>query len=199
MTSSVSKTRKLLVDVARQLFAHKGITNTTMNDIAVASKKGRRTLYTYFKNKNDVFLAVVDSELKYLYSMLEKVATEDIPADIKFENFIITRFNSIKDVVKRNGTLKAEFFRNIWKVEAMRRNFDKKEIILISNIIEEGIKSGIFDVPDPKLTAKVLHFTLKGYEVPYIKGVNAATFGDMIARRGNVMSLIFNGLRKREN
>ena len=48
---SVSKTRQKLVDVARQLFAKNGIANTTMNDIAVASGKGRRTLYTYSAEK----------------------------------------------------------------------------------------------------------------------------------------------------
>ena len=41
---SISKTRQLLVDVARQLFAKKGLENTTMNDIATTSGKGRRTL-----------------------------------------------------------------------------------------------------------------------------------------------------------
>jgi AcrR family transcriptional regulator len=48
---TVQKTRAKLVDVARQLFAKKGVEETTMNDIAVASKKGRRTLYTYFKSR----------------------------------------------------------------------------------------------------------------------------------------------------
>ena len=48
---TVSKTKAKLVDVARQLFAKMGVENTTMNDIALASKKGRRTLYTYFKSK----------------------------------------------------------------------------------------------------------------------------------------------------
>jgi hypothetical protein len=38
-----------LVDVARQLFAKKGLENTTMNDIAVASGKGRRTLIHLFQ------------------------------------------------------------------------------------------------------------------------------------------------------
>ena len=38
-----SKTRNILVDVARQLFAKHGLENTTMNDIAIASGKGRRT------------------------------------------------------------------------------------------------------------------------------------------------------------
>jgi len=41
---TVSKTKAKLVDVARQLFAKMGVENTTMNDIALASKKGRRTL-----------------------------------------------------------------------------------------------------------------------------------------------------------
>ena len=63
---SVSKTREVLVDVARQLFARMGFQNTTMNDIAQASQKGRRTLYTYFKSKDDVFDAVVEAELDKL-------------------------------------------------------------------------------------------------------------------------------------
>jgi AcrR family transcriptional regulator len=53
---AVSKTRAKLVDVARQLFAKNGVDDTTMNDIAVASKKGRRTLYTYFKSKEDIYM-----------------------------------------------------------------------------------------------------------------------------------------------
>ena len=54
------KTRDKLIDIARQLFAHKGIENTTMNDIAIAAEKGRRTIYTYFKNKRDIYNAVAD-------------------------------------------------------------------------------------------------------------------------------------------
>ena len=67
---TVSKTKAKLVDVARQLFAKMGVENTTMNDIALASKKGRRPLYTYFKSKEDIYLAVVESELDILSDMM---------------------------------------------------------------------------------------------------------------------------------
>ena len=70
---AVSKTRALLVDVARQLFAKNGLEETTMNDIAVASKKGRRTLYTYFKNKEEIYYAVIESELSLLSEKLMEV------------------------------------------------------------------------------------------------------------------------------
>ena len=39
----VSKTRDRLIEVARQLFARKGVENTTMLDIAAASDRGRST------------------------------------------------------------------------------------------------------------------------------------------------------------
>ena len=73
---AVSKTRAKLVDIARQLFARNGVNETTMNDIAVASQKGRRTLYTYFKSKEEIYMAVVESELEMLSEALEKVASE---------------------------------------------------------------------------------------------------------------------------
>ena len=75
---SISKTRQKLVDVARQLFAKNGLENTTMNDIAVSSGKGRRTLYTYFKSKEDVYHAVIESELERLSDKLDEVAARKI-------------------------------------------------------------------------------------------------------------------------
>ena len=98
---SGSKTRKQLVDVARQLFAKNGIDDTTMNDIAVASKKGRRTLYTYFKNKEDMYFAVIESELDLLIEMMRKVAAKDTPPDEKILELIYTHLDAIKEVAER--------------------------------------------------------------------------------------------------
>ena len=77
----LSKTRAQLVDVARQLFAKMGVENTTMNDIALASKKGRRTLYTYFKSKEDIYLAVVESQLDILLDTMKRVAGSCAPTE----------------------------------------------------------------------------------------------------------------------
>ena len=73
MVSVISKTKKNLIDVAQQLFAKKGVENTTMNDIAEASQRGRRTLYTYFNSKQDIYRAVIESELNVLYASLEEI------------------------------------------------------------------------------------------------------------------------------
>ena len=141
MPMTVSKTRDMLVDVARQLFARMGVDNTTMNDIAQASRKGRRTL------------------------------------------------------VFRNGTLRATFFRDIWRVEKVRKSFDLREVEIIKGILDDGVKEGIFSMPDTDITALVLHHALKGLEVPYIRGIMGDNISQRIKRRDNVMNLIFNGIK----
>ena len=111
------KTKDQLVDVARQLFARHGVENTTMNDIAIASQKGRRTLYTYFKSKEDIYMAVVESELDKLFDQMRTVVERDISPDEKFVELIFTHLRAVKETVYRNGTLRGRFFRDIWKVE----------------------------------------------------------------------------------
>lgn len=167
---SVSKTRHKLVEVARQLFAKNGIANTTMNDIAVASGKGRRTLYTYFKSKEDVYTAVIESELERLSDKLDEVASKKIRPQDKIIELIYMHLSSIKETVVRNGNLRAEFFRNIWTVEKVRKNFDDEEIKLFRKVYAEGKADGEFDIDNIDLVADITHYCIKGLEVPYIYG-----------------------------
>ena len=194
---AVSKTRAKLVDVARQLFAKKGVDDTTMNDIAVASKKGRRTLYTYFKSKEDIYMAVVESELEMLSDAMEQVAKKDITQDEKILKLIETHLDSIKMVVYRNGTLRAGFFRNIWRVEAVRKNFDAKEIKLFKQVLAEGKDKGIFDIDNVDIIADIVHYCIKGIEVPYIRGQIAEELDDE-AGWAYVAKIVFGALGRKD-
>ena len=193
---AVSKTRAKLVDVARQLFAKRGVDDTTMNDIAVASKKGRRTLYTYFKSKEDIYMAVVESELEMLSDAMEQVAKKDITPDEKILKLIETHLDSIKMVVYRNGTLRAGFFRNIWRVEAVRKNFDTKEIKLFKQVLAEGKDKGIFDIDNVDIIADIVHYCIKGIEVPYIRGQIAEELDDE-AGWAYVAKIVFGALGRK--
>ena len=94
---SISKTRQKLVDVARQLFAKNGLENTTMNDIATLSGKGRRTLYTYFKSKEEIYYAVIESELERLSDKLDEVAARRIRPQDKIIELIYTHLSMIRE------------------------------------------------------------------------------------------------------
>lgn len=167
---SIAKTRNLLVDVARRLFAQNGLEGTTMNDIAVASKKGRRTLYMYFKNKEEIYYAVIETEIERLSDKMDEVASKDIDSELKVILLVYTHLNMIKEAVTRNGNLRAEFFRNIWMVERVRKAFDHDELELFRRVLQEGCDKGHFVIENVNLMADIFHYALKGLEVPYIYG-----------------------------
>lgn len=197
---TVLKTRAKLVDVARQLFAKKGVEDTTMNDIAQASKKGRRTLYTYFKSKEQIYMAVVESELEMLSTQMEKAANKPVSPDKKILELIMTHLDAIKMVVYRNGTLRADFFRDIWRVEAMRKEFDRKETALFRRVLHEGKEQNLFDIDNVEITADILHYCIKGIEVPYIRGQIGEELDDETGWR-YVAKIVYGalGCKKKEN
>ena len=192
---SISKTRQILIDVARQMFAKNGLEGTTMNDIAAASGKGRRTLYTYFNRKEDVYAAVIESELERLADKLDEVAAMKMRPQEKIVELIYTHLSQIRETVVRNGNLRAEFFRNIWMVEKVRKKFDADEIAIFRRVYAEGNEMGEFDMENVDIVADITHYCIKGLEVPYIYGRLGHGLTDDTSRP-LVAKFVYGALRK---
>ncbi|MDE5663468.1 MAG: TetR family transcriptional regulator [Muribaculaceae bacterium] len=165
----VSKTRDKFIEVARQLFARKGVENTTMNDIASASDKGRRTIYTYFKNKRDIYNAVVESESDKLLMNLRLIVARPISAEEKLREYVAVRLETMRELVSRNGSLRAGFFRDFLKVDRARKMISKKEIALLREILEEGVEKGEFQLSDLNHTSVIITHMIQGLDVTYIR------------------------------
>ena len=165
---SITKTRQKLIEVARDLFAHQGLESTTMNDIALASGRGRRTLYTYCRSKEEIYYAVIEEELGMLSAKLDEVAAMDVEPEQKIQALVFTHLREIRETVARNGSLRAEFFRNIWMVEKVRKRFDLEEHETLRRVLQEGVDKGRFRIEHVGLMVDIIFYTIKGLEVPYI-------------------------------
>ncbi|ADQ79619.1 regulatory protein TetR [Paludibacter propionicigenes WB4] len=196
MPNKMSNTKKMLIEVARQLFAASGKKEVTMNDIAEASKKGRRTLYTYFNNKEDIYKAVIDKELDSILEKLTIVSAQNTEPDVKLTNHILAHLDAVKDVVNRNGSLRADFFHDIYEVERKRRKIDVLEIALIRSIIAEGIEKNIFNRMDPDLSSIIIFYSIKGLEVPYIRQNISSQFEK---NKNSIVEFVFMGIRKKRS
>lgn len=141
----VVKTREKLIEVARQLFAHKGVENTTMNDIAAASDKGRRTIYTYFKNKREIFNAVIERESSQLVERLAEVEQSDLSPERKIREFILRRLELMAPSAPRHEMLRTFFGRDLKRIERIKRLTTFKEVEILNNILNDGIERGVFD------------------------------------------------------
>lgn len=165
----VSKTRDRFIEVARQLFARKGIENTTMNDIASASDKGRRTIYTYFKSKREIFNAVIANETDELLKRLRTIVDLNESPQEKLIKYIDCRFDTMSEIVSRNGSLRAGFFRDVRKVDRARKIITDKESSLLKEILAQGVEKGEFHIDDLDAASLVITHTLHGLDVPYVR------------------------------
>ena len=101
---------------------------------------------------------------------LDEVAAKKIRPQDKIIELIYTHLSMIRETVVRNGNLRAEFFRNIWTVEKVRKNFDEDEMEIFRKVYAEGVAEGEFDLEDIELVADITHYCIKGLEVPFIYG-----------------------------
>ena len=142
-------------------------------------------------------MAVVESELDILSDMMKRVADKNISPDDKLLELIYTRLDAVKEVVYRNGTLRAYFFRDIWRVEKVRKKFDAKEIQIFKTVLLEGQAKGVFHIDDVEMTADFIHYCVKGIEVPYIRGHIGAHL-DEETRNKYVSNIVFGALHRTE-
>ena len=185
------KIKHSIIKVARDTFARYGFRKTTMDEIAAGARKGKSSLYYYFKSKEEVFQAVVEQEASFLFSKIEKAVSEQTGAREKLKAYVIFRMEGFRDFVNYNDALKNDFLSKIDFIEKIRESHDKKEQASIAGILEEGIKDGVFRELNIDLTARTVVIALRGLEEPYFLSDEAI---DLEKHLNDLLHILFHGI-----
>ena len=161
--------REQLVQSARQVFARYGYKKTALDDIAREARKGKSTIYYYFKSKDEIFKAVIDAEAEIrAKSIDDQIAPIDDPQQ-KLKTYIYMRMLSLKMVGNYYEAIKNDLLDNLYFINRLRTDHFDVEINRIKKMLIEGIEKGIFTIQNPDLTAKTIVTLLHGFEVPLIQ------------------------------
>ena len=194
----VIKTREKLIEVARQLFAHKGIENTTMNDIANASDKGRRTIYTYFKNKKEIYNAVIEQESEQMVSQLREILQLNISPVEKLRRLLEIRFALISDFISQGESIKRFFGLDIKRVEKIRKLASEKENEILRSIIDDGINQGFFDESQCKYFESLQFLIFQSTDMSYLEESVYILSTDKDRFTSDIIEFIINGLKNKK-
>ena len=166
--SGKDEVREQLVQAARQVFVRFGYKKTALDDIAREARKGKSTIYYYFKSKDDIFKAVIDAEAEIRAKTIdEQISIIDDPQQ-KLKTYIYVRMLTLKKVGNYYEAIKNDLLDNLYFVNSLRTNHFDAEIFLVKNLLLEGIEKGIYTIQNPELTAKTIVTLLQGFEVPLI-------------------------------
>lgn len=197
----VSKTRDKLIEVARQLFANKGVENTTMNDIAAASEKGRRTIYTYFKNKREIYNAVIEKQSDKIIENLRSIASSSLDPVQKLEQYLSQRFQLVVDYVpKHDMVLRHLFDRDLRRMEKIHRLAVLKEEEMFRSLLEEGITLGAFDRSQAMRLLKLHPILFQGVDFCAMRdGAYGTSSGSVMDSRSDVVGFLVQGILNKSN
>lgn len=187
--------RSSILQNARELFSRYGYKKTTMEDIASTLKRGKSSLYYYYKCKEDIFLAVLEGEEDVLFSKLKAVVDSDLSAQDKLRKYVVVRMDTIRHLDNYHKALKEQVFEGFEFFQAMMHKSEAKEIELIKAIIEQGLSNNEFQLQSPEMAAFGIGTALKGLEIPLFRGVT--NFDDFMEKLENVLNILFYGLLKR--
>ena len=164
---SDSEKKDKIISAATSLFSRFGLEKTTMEDIAKAAKKGKSSLYYYFKSKEEVFAEVIKKEIAGLKTaIIEAIEKEDDPYN-KFRKFVDARLNYLNEKADQYTNVKDEHLKHYEFVENLTADYSKWEISTIKSIVEYGRDKGLFEVTDLDSISQALFFALKGLEYPW--------------------------------
>lgn len=79
--------RDQILEGARRVFLERGFDAASMNDICRAAGVSKGTIYVYFENKEDLFIALVEQERSRMFLEEDQLLDEDLPVGEKLRRY----------------------------------------------------------------------------------------------------------------
>jgi AcrR family transcriptional regulator len=137
----------LITEHAFKLFSEKGYSDTTVDDIVSSSGVSKGGIYTYFKSKEEIFLAIAEERLTNRKKLIESF-NSNMSSKEKITEYINWILNWIID---EKNMLQLKFTFEFWSVTSRNdniKNFAIQRYNQVSKdlykILEEGIHRGEF-------------------------------------------------------
>jgi TetR/AcrR family acrAB operon transcriptional repressor len=140
-------TRDRILDTAERVFEKKGVSRTTLEDIATAAGVTRGAIYGHFRNKVDLFAAMFNRIHLPMDGLYAKVADDHIDPLGRLRELFVIMLKAVSSKRQDQRVLniihhKCEFTGDMSVILARHRTMGRKEgkrvRIIMKNAIEQG-------------------------------------------------------------
>ena len=158
MEASPLQVRERIVSEAARLFVSRGYDGISMREIAAACGLSKAGIYYHFKDKQDLFLALMRDSLERVGQLVREVRAQGGPRRGQIETFTRCLFERLdtnqRGVIRLANQEMGKFSSDI------REDFGKSYVTLfigpVQEIFAEGMQSGELRGLDPQAATWVL-------------------------------------------
>ena len=195
--------RQAILDAARDCFFTDGFEATTISQIADKVELSTGTLYLYFKNKEEIYVSILEEGLDILYDLMKGAESEDgSPADFigaharAYYRFY-TDYGQYFDIMFFLRRPDKEVELQIELSEKLNRQTSRC-LGLVEAAVERGMASGDFRLMDPHEAARVMWATMNGLMVLHEKRTEEMVTEKLPRLIEVSISLLLDGIRVKQ-
>lgn len=130
----MKETRQDILRVARRAFATTGFQKTTIDSIARMANRGRRTIYTYFNNKAEIYAEVVEMELMEIASSLSEASGGAETLEESLKAYSSVRRSKLSNLLAMHPLLRTGFINRHAMIERLREMLDVEEMKVLQQV-----------------------------------------------------------------
>ncbi|MBS4171969.1 TetR/AcrR family transcriptional regulator [Bacillus sp. FJAT-49736] len=148
--------RKLILEAAHKSFSLFGYKATTMDQVAKLANVGKGTIYTFFKNKEELFAEIISSLLKEMKAAAEINLHTELPFHEKVNRTLFQLLEFRKEHQLTIKLFQEERDIGTPAVQEVMQRIEESILNYIQNIILEAIQKGEIKQCKPDITAFII-------------------------------------------
>jgi AcrR family transcriptional regulator len=189
------QTRDYLLQAAAQVFAERGFHGASLDQVAAAAGFTKGAVYSNFKNKEDLFLALLEAgrerEMEALHATL---GASDIPPEARLPDFVGLIRDQTRDLGDTWDVLYQEFAHYAMRNPAAREKLAEFAAVSIAEVADligaERARHGVDPLENPEHVAKIIVALFHGLSL--MRAVNAGAEDESFLE--TAMSFLAHGL-----
>ncbi len=192
--------RELIKNAGRQLFVTYGFRKTTLDEIAEKINLKKNSLYYYFPSKEDLFNELIQDEVNYHFSQLQRIDSTNKTSQEKILSVIRALTNFVHERGNKYSITMKAFIEINQIVEEKFPEFKNRVAALIRKFLKEGIKNGEFRKHNTKQVAEDITFLVRSIELNHfynakVQFLYELDFDSLYKTMRRLTQYIFNGLK----
>lgn len=156
-----------ILQAALQLYQKHGLKKVTMDDVSKAIGKSRTTLYYYYKNRDEIFGAVMEQLIHEVMDEMEKAVAEADSPKNKIRAFCLTKIKVSEEKKAFFNAMEAgmdedEISAHAAVMSSLHQRLMQEEAILLKKMLTAGMKQGKIRPMRPKERRMLIFVLLSG-------------------------------------
>ncbi len=195
--------REAILDAARECFFRDGFEATTISQIAETVELSTGTLYLYFKNKEEIYVSILEEGLDILYKLMKNSEAPNAKARDIVQGYSEAYYKFYTDYGQYFDIM---FFlrrpdKQIELPDELEEELERKSLkclALLESAIERGIAEGDYRPVSPYEASRVLWGTMNGLMLIHEKRTEEITRQKLPRLIQVAVSLLLDGIRAKK-